>query len=87
MKKKLPLITLKEYSNQNNENEEIQTTNLINQLNNNNKINNFNNSNNDIELNSFSNLGKIITNTKESIVEDRWPFKIQNIYSLYMLQF
>ena len=38
MKKKLPLITLKEYSNQNNENEEIQTTNLINQLNNNNKI-------------------------------------------------
>ena len=84
MKKKLPLITLKEYSNQNNENEEIQTTNLINQLNNNNKINNFNNSNNDIELNSFSNLGKIITNTKESIVEDRWPFKIQNIYSLYI---
>ena len=83
MKKKLPLITLKEYSNQNNENEEIQTTNLINQLNNNNKIS-FNNSNNDIELNSFSNLGKIITNTKESIVEDRWPFKIQNIYSLYI---
>ena len=82
MKKKLTLNTLNEYLNKNNENDEIKTINVFKKMNNNHKI--FNNSNNDIEENSFSNLGKIITNTKENIVEDRWLFKIQTIYTLFI---
>ena len=82
MKKKLPLNTIKEYPKQKNEDDEIQKINLFNAFNNNNKISN--NSNNDIEINSFSNIGKITTNSKENIVEDRWPFKIQNIYTLFI---
>jgi hypothetical protein len=82
MKKKLPLNTIKEYPKQKNEDDEIQKINLFNAFNNNNKISN--NSNNDIEINSFSNIGKITTNSKENRVEDRWPFKIQNIYTLFI---
>ena len=82
MKKKLTLNTIKEYPKQKNEDDEIQKINLFNIFNNNNKISN--NSNNDIEINSFSNIGKITTNSKENRVEDRWPFKIQNIYTLFI---
>ena len=73
-----------EYQRRNFNKEENEDNNMIQRLTSyNNEINN--NNSNYSESYSFHNFERITTSYQENKIEDRWPFKIQNLYTLYII--